>query len=194
MPRRGSAHRRPPDSRCGYTMDAVKKGMQGAMDSAEIREALDEVFDQAVLFHGFTDYYRDYEVVVQVNTDPASDIAPQHLSYLFRYCVEVGVETALSPEIWQRSLDDRLIDVDAWKETPIEGHVWGVRWHNLYPGGRVVEDSPRAAAWTEALRRPFYEVELETNVHALNLVCSDLQVRPVAEGYSPFTVPPLSDG
>ena len=40
------------------------------MDSAEIQAAFDDVFDQAILFHGFADYMRDYEVFL-CNRRPA---------------------------------------------------------------------------------------------------------------------------
>jgi len=31
------------------------------VDSSEIQAAFDDVFDQAIIFHGFADYMRDYE-------------------------------------------------------------------------------------------------------------------------------------
>lgn len=37
-------------------------------------------------------------------------IPPAYLRYLFRYCVQADVETAVGAEVWRRSLDDRLID------------------------------------------------------------------------------------
>jgi hypothetical protein len=32
------------------------------VDISEIQAAFDDVFDQAVVFHGFADYMRDYDV------------------------------------------------------------------------------------------------------------------------------------
>ncbi|MET0416689.1 MAG: hypothetical protein ABW022_11780 [Actinoplanes sp.] len=32
------------------------------VDEADIQTAFDDVFDQAILFHGFADYLRDYDV------------------------------------------------------------------------------------------------------------------------------------
>jgi hypothetical protein len=40
------------------------------MDAIEMRDAFDGVFDQAVLFHGFTDYMRDYEMVIDIPRSP----------------------------------------------------------------------------------------------------------------------------
>ena len=34
------------------------------VDSSQIQAAFDDVFDQAIVFHGFADYMRDYEVFV----------------------------------------------------------------------------------------------------------------------------------
>jgi len=40
------------------------------MDIPQIQAAFYDVFDQAVLFHGFTDYMRDYDVFVYAAADP----------------------------------------------------------------------------------------------------------------------------
>lgn len=156
-------------------------GVFTGMDANHLRRALDDIFDDAVLFHGFTDYYRDYELVVYAGTHVTP---PRHLRYLFRYCVEAQVTTALSAEIWRRSLDERLINPETG--AGLDGHVWGVKWHCLYPGGRLVEGSTQAADWSEALGRPFHEVEIETNAHLLRLVFSDLEVTELTPGYAPF--------
>ena len=79
------------------------------MDVAALQRALDETFDHAVVYHGFTDYMRDYEVIVYMTADPKMGIAPAHHRYLFRYCVEARCETSVPEETWGRSLDDRLV-------------------------------------------------------------------------------------
>jgi hypothetical protein len=33
------------------------------VDEADIQTAFDDVFDQAIVFHGFADYMRDYDVL-----------------------------------------------------------------------------------------------------------------------------------
>jgi hypothetical protein len=53
------------------------------VDRLGIQAAFDEVFDQAIVFHGFTDYMRDYDVFVFATPDPRSAIAPKYLRYRF---------------------------------------------------------------------------------------------------------------
>ncbi|MFB7244319.1 hypothetical protein ACFCYX_17870 [Streptomyces populi] len=95
------------------------------MDTAVLEQMLDETFDHAVVHHGYTSYMRDYEVVLQVTADPRTGIAPSHLRYLFRYCVEARCETSVSAETWRVSSDDRLIDRETGVD--LDGYVWGVK-------------------------------------------------------------------
>jgi hypothetical protein len=159
----------------------------GAVDAAQIKEALDEVFDQAILYHGFVDYMRDYEVVIFATADPRTGIAPEHLLYTFKHCVKATIASAVPPEVWARSLDERLIDYDTGVD--LDGYVWGVKWQALYPGMELNPDSAEATRWAAELNLPFYEASIQTNGHNITLVFSDLTVRQVAPGYAPFTVP-----
>lgn len=155
------------------------------MDTAALEQALEEAFDHAVVHHGFTDYMRDYEVIMYMTADPRTGIAPAHHRYLFRYCVEADCRTTLQPATWRNSLDDRLIHYETGAD--LDGYVWGVKWHGLYPGAQIVTDSARAQAWTKALGIDFHEVSLTTNAHALTLVFSDLQVSELEPDYSPWS-------
>jgi hypothetical protein len=92
----------------------------------EIQAALQDVDDQAIVFHAYTDYLRDYEVITFSLADPKTGIAPAYERYLFKFCVEADTKTAIRPEVWRRSLDDRLIDFDKGKD--LDGMVWGVNW------------------------------------------------------------------
>jgi hypothetical protein len=67
------------------------------MDEAELQRALDEIFDGALVHHGFTDYMRDYELVVSMTAAPSTRTPPGFLKYLFKYCVEVSVATTVTP-------------------------------------------------------------------------------------------------
>ena len=156
------------------------------MDAETIQRHLDDVFDQAIIHHGFTDYMRDYEIVVYCTADPSTGIAPANVQLLFKHCVTAEASTALSPESWSVSMDDRLLDHAAAAD--LDGYVWGVRWQCMYPGASLVEDSERAARWTEAVGVPFVEARIETNGHHLTLVFADLKVDDVPPGYTPFTV------
>ncbi len=154
------------------------------MDAEAMQAAFDEVFDQAIVFHAFTDYMRDYEVVTYSVADPRTGIQPQYDRFIFRYCVEAEVKTTVTPETWRKSLDDGLLDHENGKD--LDGYVWGVRWHCLYPGARIEEATPRTTAWADALEMPLYEAVIETNAHHIRLVFGDLEVSQVEPGYAPF--------
>ncbi|MFD8733570.1 hypothetical protein ACFV06_01490 [Streptomyces sp. NPDC059618] len=154
------------------------------MDAAALEQLLDEIFDHAVVHHGYTDYMRDYEVIVYMTADPRTGIAPSHLRYLFRYCIEARCETSVPAETWRSSLDDRLIDHETGAD--LDGYVWGVKWHSLCPGARLLPESEATRRWSNALGIEFHEVRIETNAHNLTLLFSDLQVSEVPIGYAPF--------
>ncbi|WP_101789147.1 hypothetical protein [Nonomuraea indica] len=155
------------------------------MDLSALQQFLDDAFDQALICHGFTDYMRDYEMIIYLPVDSRARIAPVHLRYLFRHCMEAHVNTALRRDIWQGSLDDRLLGDPASHE--IDGFCWGVRWQNLYPGATIIQDSARARAWGDALGIDMHEVRFEANAHDITLVFSDLQVATVEPGYALFS-------
>ena len=156
------------------------------MNLDRLRKQLDEVTDHAILYHGFTDYMRDYEIVIYATADPRTGIPPVHLRYLFKYCVEAIVISAVSAESWRQSLDDRLINYDTGRD--MNGYVWGVKWQDNYPGATIVMDSLRASNWRESIGIEFHEVRFETNGHNITLVFSELDVVELHDGYSPFTV------
>nr|WP_234337906.1 hypothetical protein [Streptomyces sp. NRRL WC-3725] len=93
-------------------------------------------------------------------------IAPGHLRYLFRYCVEARCETSVPAETWRISLDDR--------------------WHAPYPGAKLLPESEATRRWSKALGIDIHEVRMETNAHNVTLLFSDLQVSEVPVGYAPF--------
>jgi arginase len=155
------------------------------MNATEIQQALDDIFDQALLFHGYRDYMRDYELIVYGVADPRTRIRPNHLRYLFKYCVEADVRSTVRADVWRRSLDDRLTHMSGRK---FPGYVWGVKWQGLYPGGRVIEKSDRARVWSESIGIPFHEIVIKSNAHVITLVASDLEVTEVDPGHTPFVV------
>jgi hypothetical protein len=95
---------------------------------------LDEVFDDQLVFHGFTRYVRDYELVVYQPVDPNNQagLVPRHLSLLFRYCTEAGVRSRVRPDVWAESLDDSLVDQQTATRQSA-GYVWGIEGQVLYP-------------------------------------------------------------
>lgn len=156
------------------------------MNRQEIEQALSDVFDQALLFHSFMDYMRDYEMVFFAAAAPSTGIPPEHLRYRFRNCVFAETSSTVRPEVWNKSLDDALIDYESGVD--LDGFVWGVKWQNMYPGARVVGESRRAAEWATRLGLRFHEAQIETEAHLVTLVFSDLEVATVVAGYTPFRV------
>lgn len=149
------------------------------MDVAELERKLDEIYDQSVEYHGFTDYMRDYEVIVYRAADPRVGVRSAQLRYLFRHCVEARCRTRVEPRVWRKSLDDRLIDDETGVD--LDGYVWGVKWQPVYPGAKVIAESPSARSWAESIGIEFHEVRIEANAHDLTLVFSDLQVSELPE-------------
>jgi hypothetical protein len=68
------------------------------------------------------------------------------------------------------------------------GYVWGVEAQELYPGGRVIQGSERAAYWADQLGLAFHEVLVEANAQAIGLVFAEVTVSEATPGYAPFTV------
>ncbi|WP_206051057.1 hypothetical protein [Nocardioides speluncae] len=101
------------------------------MNAEEIEAALDDVFDQALVFHGYADYMRDYDLYVYAVAHPSTGVAPEHLRYRFTQCVRASVASAVRREIWRGSLDEQLKDVDLDVANQVDGFVWGVRWQSL---------------------------------------------------------------
>lgn len=93
------------------------------MDTPQIQAAFGDVFDQALLFYGFADYMRDCEVFICATAGPHTGIRPEHLRYRFINCVRATVTSALSPAIWKRSLEERLVDYAQGRD--LDGYVWG---------------------------------------------------------------------
>lgn len=156
------------------------------MDIQQITKAFDDIVDQALVFHGFTDYMRDYDVIVHATADPRTGIPSAYLRYRFSHCVRASVTSTVAPETWSQSLDDRLLDFEQGRE--LDGYVWGVRWQLLYPGAKLLPGTAETAEWYARLKRPFHEAVIEANAHTIALVFSDLSVDHVEPGYSPFIV------
>lgn len=64
----------------------------------------------------------------------------------------------------------------------LDGYVWGVKWHSLYPGGKVRPKSAIARQWRDAVGIDFHEIVIETNAHKLTLICADLTVGKTGPG------------
>lgn len=100
-------------------------------------------FDAAILRHGFTDYMRDYEIIIGGRDGPPNDDLHR---YQFIGCVEANYITAVSPETFTRSLPDTFVfsGPDYLDQDEPKGFIWGVRYSNAYPGLTYIEKSPLA--------------------------------------------------
>lgn len=183
----------PDDAHPGLTRHHPDPCQAVGMDEAELRAAFDDVHDHALVFHGYAEHLRDYDLYVLVTADPRTGIAPEHLRYRFTHCVRASVETAVGRDVWAGSLDDVLIDHDTWLragEPP--GYVWGVGWSCLYPGLSLLPESDETREWSAVLGRPVRSALVETNGHDITLVFTDLVVDRVHPGESAFTIPPTA--
>jgi hypothetical protein len=161
-----------------------------SVNKQELSAAFEEVFDNAIVFHGFAQHLRDYDVFVEVTSDPSTGIDAEYLRYRFTNCVRATVTSALEPHIWKRSLDERLTDYQAYiAADDLDGYVWGVDFQVLDPGMTLVEHSDEASGWAYQLGIPFHHARIETNGHNFDLVFSDLVVTRVDPGFAPYTVP-----
>ena len=156
----------------------------------ELSDAFEEVFDQSIVFHGFAEHLRDYDVLIYVSAVSGTGRTAEYLRYRFTHCVRATVKTAISPETWAQSLDERLLDFDAAIKSGVNGYVWGVNYHDLYPGISLAVESTEAAEWSDRLGLPFHEALLETNGQCIELVFSDLVVTKIGPGFAPFAIPP----
>ncbi|TNC48119.1 hypothetical protein FHE65_03065 [Mumia zhuanghuii] len=156
------------------------------MSPEEIEAAFEDVFDQAIVFHGFADFMRDYDVIVHATSDPRTGTSPENLRYRFRHCVRANITTAVPPEVWAASLDDRLTDYESGVD--LDGYVWGVKWQVLYPGIKLEQDSREATEWSGRIQLPMHQAIIETNGHNVDLIFSALEVTTLPPGWSPFTV------
>lgn len=150
------------------------------MTGQELDELMATLFDNALLYHAYKRYMRDYELIVEVHVGPA---AQGTYSYLFRYCVEAEIRTSLSHDTYRRSLDDRLIDYETGKD--LDGFLWGVKWSNMYPGWKRNPTSEKAALWSERLGFDFHEVVVETNAYIITLIFADLRIEKLSDRISP---------
>lgn len=148
------------------------------MKEQELRGLMEryDVFDNALLFHSYRPYMRDYDLIVESHVGPAE---PGTYSYLFRYCVEAHARTTVSDDAYRRSLDDRLTVYDTGKD--LDGFVWGVKWSALYPGWELRSPSEAAASWTERLGIDFHEICIEGNAYAITLIFAELSVTKLSD-------------
>jgi hypothetical protein len=77
-----------------------------------VKETLEhyDLFDNAIVSHGFTDYLRDYRVVAELGFGGGP---PGIFALLFRGCAKA--EYKLRPAADSFSIDDVFVDYDRWE-------------------------------------------------------------------------------
>jgi hypothetical protein len=140
-----------------------------------VREYLEseDFFDAAILRHGFTDYMRDYEIIVGArNGPPDTDIH----KYQFIGCVEVAYQTAMDGRFGQSLSDDFVLSGPEFpRKQNAPGFAWGTRYAAAYPGLKYVENGERAQYWSRRVGRKMHEVTIGTSVFTLRLVFADVR-------------------
>ena len=157
----------------GYYCDG-----RNAVNADELQRVMDkfDLFDNALLFHSYTEYMRDYALIVEIHIGPAEQGI---YSYLFKYCVETHVHTSVQDEVYIKSLDERLIDYNIGKD--LDSYVWGVNWSILYPGWTLKTLSKNADDWSKRLGLDFHEVEIVSNAFSISLILSALDVQKLSD-------------
>lgn len=142
----------------------------------EVRELLErENFSGALIIqHGFTDYMRDYEVIVVVRYGPPFDDVHR---YQFVGCVEANTRSAVAPAVFGQSIGDGF--VYAGPNYPDnrapDGFVWGLRFSTSHWGMIPVEESALATSWSKSTMLRMNEVRIDTEAFHIQLVCSELR-------------------
>jgi hypothetical protein len=158
--------------------------------SPTVREILEResIDDAAIIRHGFTDYMRDYEVIVAArNGPPNTDIH----KYQFIGCAEAICSTQLVRTFHEptspfgTSLADDFVfsGPDYPEKDDPKGFIWGVRYADVLSGWIYEENGKRARFWSDVIGRKMHEVTVETNAYRLKLVFADIRYSFL--GYEP---------
>lgn len=129
---------------------------------------LEDIYDVAVLRHGFADYVRDYQFEIEANW--IGDLAGRYI-LTFKHCYDLTYKTLVKDDVIIKSWDDIFTDFETWEmNNEPDGFVWGTNWSLAYPGFKELNDSDKAKDWSERLKKQMSEVKLETNSFEINLI------------------------
>jgi hypothetical protein len=129
---------------------------------------LDEIYDVAIIRHGFTDYVRDYRFEIEANW--IGDLAGRYV-LTFTHCYELTYKTLVDDDSIKESWNDLFTNFETWKKhNEPEGFVWGTNWSLAYPGFDEIVDSEKAKNWSKRLSKEMKEVRLQANSFKINLI------------------------
>jgi hypothetical protein len=137
------------------------------------KNKLKDIFDVAILRHGFSEYNRDYDFVFEADS---TDESEQSL-LRFKHVYELSYVTSVTTDTLKISTNDNFIDYKKWQETgEKEGFVWGVNYALAYPGFTILNNSAKADRWTKVLGFEMFNVTLETETYKIDFVTSDFEI------------------
>jgi hypothetical protein len=152
------------------------------------KNKLKDIFDVAILRHGFSKYNRDYDFLFEANTTDGS----KQLLLRFKHVYELSYVTSLETETLKVSTNDNFTDYKKWQETgEKEGFVWGVNYALAYPGFNVLDNSVKADKWAKDLGFEMFNVTLETETYKIDFVTSDFEIVKLTHDTDPFLNAPF---
>lgn len=149
------------------------------MDSTELAAVLEALDGSAVVFHGFADFARDYDLVVVLGDGDGE--LPRFRQYRFTCCVAAEVRSSLSPEAWRGSVASGIVGGEAEPTA----HASGMRRQDV-GSSTLVSGSSRARSVADVVGIDFHEVRIAAAIHTFTLVFSDVEVTVLPAGHTPF--------
>lgn len=138
---------------------------------------LDEIYDVAIIRHGFTDYVRDYQFYIEA--DWIDDLAGSY-TLTFTHCYELTYKTLVTDDSLKESWDDLYTDFKTWeKNNEPEGIVWGTNWSLAYPGFEEIVNSEKAQNWSKRLDKKMKEVRLQANSFEISLIYENWRLEKI---------------
>ena len=140
---------------------------------------LDDIYDVAILRHGFTNYARDYQFYIAAY----QWIGDLEGSYVltFSHCYDLTYKTLVPDDVLKESWDDLFIDYKTWKKNnEPNGMVWGINWSLAFPGFKEVVNSDKAMDWSKRLDKPMKEVKLETTSFEISLTYENWKLEKIS--------------
>ncbi|MDG1572502.1 hypothetical protein OZ410_09255 [Robiginitalea sp. M366] len=123
------------------------------MSSPKIK--LDEIFDVAILRHGFHSNNRDYFFLIETNWTEGK--AGQYI-LKFKDCFELTYEV---------------------KHKDFENLDWDGNWTLAYPGFKDIPNNNETKSWEKGSGIRLYSVELETEIYRMKFIYSEYGLQKI---------------
>lgn len=137
---------------------------------------LENLYDIAILRHGFADYNRDYEFIIEIG----GQINAGQFLLVFKNVYELTYKTTLPYKVIRQSLHDDFTNYQKWQDNgEKEGFVWEVNYSLAYPGFTIKDNSDNAIKWTKELGINMYEIILDTNTYKIEFLSSAFELKKI---------------